>query len=91
MMAALSLHGLDARIHMHDPHILMVMDAALAIFVAADLMWTLHTGRARGRFGTITRKSRPARFWRYVCADYAMLALCIATFASIALWPNFFR
>ena len=76
---------------MHDPQVLMVFDAALALLVGWDLVSTLRTGRARGKFGTIWRQTRPAHFWRYVYADYAMLALCSAAFAALIIWPSVFR
>lgn len=60
---------------------LILLTLALAAFVGFDLARTLRTGRARGRFGTITRK-QPARFRRYVYADWIVLAFCV----GIILW-----
>jgi len=64
------------------------VDLALATFVAIDLRKTLRTGRARGRFGTITREKRPARYWRYVYASYVVLAACAGVFLWILIAPQ---
>jgi hypothetical protein len=64
------------------------MDLALAAFVAIDLWKTLRTGRARGRFGTITREGRPERYWRYVYASYVVLAACAGAFLWILIAPE---
>jgi hypothetical protein len=59
--------------------LLALLAAAVNIF---DLTVALRTGRARSRFGTITRRGQPRRFWRYVYAGYAVLAIC----AGLILW-----
>ena len=76
---------------MHDPHNLLLLDLGVAALVALDLVRTLRTGRARGRFGTITRKARPARFWRYVYSSYVFLAGCAAVFIWILVRPATFQ
>ena len=68
--------------------LLLLMDVALAAFVGADLWRTLRTGRARGRFGTIKRETRPEKYWRYVCASYAVLAICAGVFLWILVAPQ---
>jgi hypothetical protein len=60
----------------------LVLALVLAALVGGDLVRTLRTGRAHGKFGTITRAKQPARFWRYVYGDYALLVLC----AVMLLW-----
>ena len=69
-------------------HVLLAMDVALAALVGADLRKTLRTGRARGRFGTITREKRPEKFWRYVYASYVLLAACAGVFLWIVIAPQ---
>jgi hypothetical protein len=60
----------------------LVLALVLAALVGGDLARTLRTGRAHGKFGTITRAHQPQRFWRYVYGDYAVLVLC----AVMLLW-----
>jgi hypothetical protein len=52
---------------------------------------TLKTGRAAGRFGTVTRAHQPARYWRYVYAGYGVLAICLGLFCWVVLSPGTFR
>ncbi|HKF73483.1 MAG TPA: hypothetical protein VKB68_17140 [Stellaceae bacterium] len=70
------------------PQSILIPDAALAVLVAADLAWTLRSGRARGRFGTITRRGQPKRFWRYVYSSYVVLAFCAAVFLWVLIAPQ---
>jgi len=70
------------------PQSIIIADAALAVLVAADLAWTLRSGRARGRFGTITRRGQPKRFWRYVYSSYVVLAFCAAVFLWVLIAPQ---
>ena len=55
---------------------LIFLALLLAIMVGLDLFRTLRTGRARARSATITRAHQPERYWRYVYASCALLALC---------------
>jgi hypothetical protein len=64
------------------PQVALVLALVLAALVGGDLARTLRTGRAHGKFGTITRAKQPGRFWRYVYGDYAVLVLC----AVMLLW-----
>jgi len=70
------------------PQSILIPDAALAVLVAADLAWTLRSGRARGRFGTITRRGQPKRFWRYVYSSYVVLAFCAVVFLWVLIAPQ---
>ena len=76
---------------MRDPKYLLFLDLAVAILVSWDLARTLKTGRARGKFGTITRAHQPARFWRYVYSSYALLAFLAASFLWVLIWPDSLR
>ncbi len=62
---------------MHGPAALVILGMMLAASVGFDLARTLRTGRAHGKFGTITRKSQPERFRRYVLGDWLVLGLSI--------------
>jgi hypothetical protein len=68
--------------------LLLLLAAAYAGF---DLFRTLRTGRARGRGGTITRKGRPDRYWRYVYGGFAVLLFFVAALVWAALWPDSLR
>jgi hypothetical protein len=57
-------------------------------YVAFDLFRTLHTGRARGWLGTITREGQPKRFWRYVYSGWAVLTFFVAAIVWATLWPD---
>ena len=70
------------------PQSILLIDVALAVLVAGDLVRTLRTGRARGRFGTITRRGQPKRFWRYVYGSWAVLAFCAVLFLWILIAPD---
>ena len=63
----------------------------LGAFVIADLANALRTGRARGRYGTITRHGQPARFWRYIYGDYLVIGFCVAAIAWALLSPQSFN
>ena len=75
----------------HDPRYLFLLDSLLAVFVGYDLVWSLRTGRARGRFGTITRANQPRRFRRYIYGSYAVLAFCTGVAAWTLIWPETLR
>ena len=60
----------------------IILALCVMIYVSYDLARTLRSGRAAGRFGTITRQKRPERYWRYVYADCAALVV----FAVILIW-----
>ena len=70
--------------------ILILLALVLAAFVGFDLARTLRTGRARGRFGTITRK-QPARFRRYVYADWFVLVCCAGAILWALISPEIFQ
>ena len=61
---------------MEKSSVTLLLMLAVAAMVSLDLVRALRTGKARGRFGTFTRKGRPALFKRYVVADVFMLVLC---------------
>jgi hypothetical protein len=61
---------------------LILLALGLSAIVIFDLVRTLRSGRARGKFGTITLKTQPDRYWRYVYWDYAVLGLC----AVMIIW-----
>jgi hypothetical protein len=69
---------------------LILLILVLATFVGFDLARTLRTGRARGRFGTITRK-QAARFRRYVYGDWIVLAFCVGTILWALISPEAFE
>jgi hypothetical protein len=66
---------------MHRSIVISVLAGAL---VGGELIRTLRTGKARGRWGTITKQGRPDRYWRYVYSGYVALALC----AAAAIWAT---
>jgi hypothetical protein len=72
------------------PHPLILLALGLAVFVSVDLLRTLRTGRAQGKFGVISRK-QAGRFRRYVFANWAVLAFCVVVIAWILIWPEMFR
>lgn len=55
----------------------LILAIVLGVWVAYDLWRSLSTGRVRGRFGMITRKSRPKMFQWYIIGDMAVLGFCI--------------
>jgi hypothetical protein len=57
---------------------ILLLALGTGAFVSFDLIRTVSTGRVRGEFGTITRSSQPNQFWRYVFADWIVLAVCAA-------------
>jgi hypothetical protein len=79
-MAEISRHLRRGLVQRSDVVILAAL--ALAAVDAFDLSFAVRTGRARGRYGTVTRKGQPRRFWRYVYGGYAVLLLC----AGVILW-----
>jgi hypothetical protein len=76
---------------MRNPGYLLFLDLAVAILVVWDLVRALKTGRARGRWGTITRAHQPERFWRYIYQSYALLAFLAATCVWVLVWPDSLR
>lgn len=76
---------------MRGPGYLILVSCLLAAWVTIDLTRTLKTGRAHGRFAVFTLKKQPARFWRYVYANYVVLALCFAAVCWAVFWPDSFR
>jgi hypothetical protein len=67
---------------MHRSNTIILLAMALAAFVTFDLIRTIRSGRAHGKYGIIRQKGQPGRFRRYVYADWIALALC----ASALLW-----
>jgi len=67
---------------MQRSHAIILLFLGLAAFQGVLLAIALRTGRARGRYGTITREGQPRRFWRYVNSAYVVLLLC----AGVILW-----
>jgi hypothetical protein len=68
----------------------IVMSCLLAAWVIFDLARALRTGRARAKFGNVTR-NQPGRFWRYIYSDYIVLAFCFAAFCWAVFWPDSFQ
>jgi hypothetical protein len=71
-------------------HAIILSDITIMAFVGFDLYHTLRTGRAWGRWGTITQQKRPERYWRYVHASYVVLALCAGLLIWVVAWPESF-
>jgi hypothetical protein len=76
---------------MHDPNLILLLVVVLAAWTALNLRRALTAGRARSRRGAVTRDHQPGRYWRYVYADWAVLAFCAAIFVAVISWPDFFR
>jgi hypothetical protein len=74
---------------MAKPHVIVLVALALAAMVGFDLVRTLRSGRAHGKFGIITRK-QPGRFQRYVYADWIVLAFSLALILWALIWPETF-
>ncbi len=72
-------------------HRLIFLILALGALVTFDLIRTISTGRAHGKFGVITRKGRPDRFRRYVYGDWIILALCAGTTLWMLISPETFQ
>jgi len=68
----------------------IVLVLLLSVVVSVDLVHTLKTGRARGRGGTVTRQKRPEKYWRYVYASCAVLAVCAVLLVGMMISPNSF-
>jgi hypothetical protein len=75
---------------MHGVSSIFLMVGLLAAGVSFDLFRTLRTGRAHTRTTTATRAHQPARYWRYVYADYVVLASCLVILLWAILWPDSF-
>jgi hypothetical protein len=73
---------------MNRLHTLVLLLIGAIAWVGFDLVRTLQTGRARGRWGTITRLHRPEKFWRYVYASCAGLAVCVVVLIWIIVSPE---
>ena len=54
----------------------------LAGYAAFDLVKALRSGKARGRVGSIHRKTRPVAFRTYIIGDAAVIFLALVA----ALW-----
>jgi len=75
---------------MHPSNRIILFALGIAAFVTFDLIRTIRSGRAHGRFGIIRRKGQPGRFRRYVYADWIVLALCAATILWTLVSPETF-
>ena len=75
---------------MQHSHFILLLALVAAAVNVVDLTVALRTGRARGRFGTITREGQPRKFWRYVYAGYAVLAGCSVTILWALISPGSF-
>jgi hypothetical protein len=73
---------------MHGPLLATLAIVLVAVFIGADLVRTLQTGRARGRTGTMTKARQPERYWRYVYASCGLLVLCAAALLWIMISPG---
>ena len=82
---------MDLNTAVHDPRYLFLLDSLLAVFVGVDLIRCLRTGKARGRFGTITRANQPTRYWRYIYGSYVVLTFCAGVAAWTLIWPDSLR
>jgi hypothetical protein len=66
----------------------VLLSLGLAGYVSFDLLRTLRTGRAHGKFRVFTSKKQPAAFRRYVYADWIVLAFCVVVIMWILIWPE---
>jgi hypothetical protein len=76
---------------MSGPHKIILLALALAAFVSFDLIRTIGSGRAHGKFGVFTRKAQPQRFQRYLYGNWIVLALCLATILWSLISPQTFK
>jgi hypothetical protein len=76
---------------MQRSHVIILLAFGLAALQAMQLVTALRTGGARSRFGTITRKGQPRRFWRYVYSAYFVLLLCAGAILWALIWPDSFQ
>ncbi|HEY4407916.1 MAG TPA: hypothetical protein VGN55_24965 [Xanthobacteraceae bacterium] len=76
---------------MHGPLLTTLIIVLAAVFVGADLVRTLQTGRARARTGTVTKARQPERYRRYVYASCGLLVLCAAALLWIMISPATFE
>jgi hypothetical protein len=75
---------------MQRSNVIILLAVGLATAQAVQLTIALRTGRARGRYGTITRKGQSRRFWRYVYSAYVVLLLCAAAILWALISPASF-
>jgi hypothetical protein len=68
----------------------IALDLVLGACVSADLVRTLRTGRAHGKFGIIRRQTRPDKYRRYVYGDCAVLVLCAVGIVWAIVSPESF-
>jgi hypothetical protein len=67
---------------MTSKDILLFAAVSLGVFISFDVTTAIRTGRARGKFGTITRARRPDAFRRYIIGDVIVLAFCL----GVTIW-----
>jgi len=75
---------------MQRSHVVILLFLGLAAMQGVQLANALRTGRARGRYGTITREGQPRRFWRYVYSAYVVLLLSAAAILWALISPSSF-
>ncbi len=76
---------------MQRPTTIILLGLGLAAFVAVDLVRTIRSGRARGKFAGVTRKAQPAWLRRYLFADWLVLALCAGVILLALIRPETFQ
>jgi H+/Cl- antiporter ClcA len=75
---------------MQRSHVVILLFLAVAVMQGTQLASALRTGRASGRYGTITRQGQPRRFWRYIYSAYVVLLLCAVATLWALISPNSF-
>jgi hypothetical protein len=83
---------------MQNVPVTLVLAAALMVYLTLDTAVILQTGKTPGlfykflryrqRYGPITRKGRPRRYWSYIFGNVIVLALCIAYVAWALFSPE---
>jgi hypothetical protein len=76
---------------MHRSDTIILLALGLAAFVTFDLMRTIRSGRAHGKYGIIRQKGQPNRFRRYVYADWIVLVLCAGAIVWALISPETFQ
>jgi hypothetical protein len=83
---------------MQNP-VTFLIAAVLTVYLTLDTAFILQTGKTPGlfykylryrqRYGPITRKGRPRRFWIYVFGNLTALVLCLAYVAwALFSWKS---
>jgi hypothetical protein len=76
----------------------LLIAAVLTVYLTLDTVVILQTGKTPGlfykylryrrRYGPITRKGNPRRFWIYIFGNLAVLVMCIAYLAWALISPE---